>query len=202
MGLAAAAVVLTGCSVGRASGPQAGLFDLGPATPAVTTLPKREPISANVTAVSMLNDTGVIWRIGDSANPQSYATYRWAATPAQLLQQRLVERLSAQGPVLSDTVDSRAPVLQISLTRFEQVYTPDGTSSEGRVTLQAVLLRERRTIDAVRVARSAPATSQDAAGGVQALRVATDAALDDLALWLSQKLPAPAGPMGVPMATH
>ncbi|WP_454692301.1 ABC-type transport auxiliary lipoprotein family protein [Achromobacter aloeverae] len=201
-GLAAAAVALTGCSVGRANGPQVGLFDLGPSTPAMATLPKREPISVNVTAVAMLNDTGVIWRIGESANPQSYATYRWAATPAQLLQQRLVERLSAQGPVLADTVDPRAPVLQVTLTRFEQVYAPDGSSSEGRVGLQAVLLKDRRTIDAVRVARAAPATTQDAAGGVQALRVATDAALDDLALWLSQKLPAPAGPMGVPLATH
>ncbi|MFC4276039.1 ABC-type transport auxiliary lipoprotein family protein [Achromobacter aloeverae] len=199
---AAATVALSGCSVGRASAPQTGLFDLGPSTPAITTLPKREPISVNITAVSMLNDTGVIWRIGESANPQSYATYRWAATPAQLLQQRLVERLSTQGPVLADSVDPRAPVLQVTLTRFEQVFAPDGLSSEGRVTLQAVLLRERRTIDAVRVARVAPATTQDASGGVQALRVATDAALDDLALWLAQKLPAPAGPMGVPLATH
>ncbi len=202
LGVVAATLALAGCALNRPSGPQVGLFDLGPTTPAIKTLPKREPISVNITAVSMLNDTGVIWRIGDSANPQSYATYRWAATPAQLLQQRLVERLSTQGPVLTDTFDPRAPVLQLTLTRFEQVYSPDGTSSEGRVTLQAVLLRERRTIDAVRVARVAPATTQDAAGGVQALRVATDAALDDLALWLGQQLPAPAGPMGVPMATH
>lgn len=202
IGLAAASLALAGCSVGRASAPQASLFDLGPSAPALPNLPKREPIAVTTTAAPMLNDTGVIWRVGESANPQSYATYRWAATPAQLVQQRLVERLSAQGPVLSDTIDARAPVLQLTLTRFEQVYSPDGSSSEGRISIQAVLLRERRTIDAVRVTRAAPAATQDAAGGAQALRVATDAALDDLALWLSQKLPAPAGPVGVPMATH
>ena len=202
IGLAAATLALAGCSLGRASAPQASLFDLGPSEPALPNLPTRGPLAVTTTAAPMLNDAGVIWRVGESANPQSYATYRWAATPAQLVQQRLVERLSTQGPVLSDTIDARAPVLQLTLTRFEQVYSPDGSSSEGRISIQAVLLRERRTIDAVRVTRAAPAATQDAAGGAQALRVATDAALDDLALWLSQKLPAPAGPVGVPMATH
>lgn len=140
----------------------------------------------------MLTDTGVIWRVGDSASPHSYATYRWAAPPSQLVQQRVIERLSAAGPVVQDGVDPRAPLLQVTLTRFEQVYAPDGKSSSGQVALQAVLVRDRHVVDSVRLAHGAPAPSQDAQGGVLALRAATDMTADDLAAWLDHSLAASA----------
>lgn len=200
---------LAGCGFGRSGPPPAALFDLGVAPPSTEALPKREPLAVTFSATQMLTDTGVIWRVGDSASPQSYATYRWAAPPSQLVQQRLVERLSAEGPVMTDTVDPRAPLLQVSLTRFEQVYAPDGASSQGQVVLQVVLLRDRHAVDSVRVARNAPAPTQDASGGVMALRSATDAAVDDLAVWLSTHVPSTApradgpGPRGPePVASH
>ncbi|WP_066641469.1 ABC-type transport auxiliary lipoprotein family protein [Bordetella sp. H567] len=153
---------------------------------------RREPVAVNFSAAQMLTDTGVIWRVGDSASPHSYATYRWAAPPSQLVQQRVIDRLSAAGPVVQDGVDPRAPVLQVTLTRFEQVYTPDGKSSSGQVALQAVLVRDRRVVDSVRLAHGAPAPSLDAQGGVVALRAATDMTADDLAAWLDRSLAASA----------
>ncbi|CAM3368413.1 ABC-type transport auxiliary lipoprotein component domain-containing protein [Bordetella sputigena] len=149
---------------------------------------RREPVAVSFSAAQMLTDTGVIWRVGDSASPHSYATYRWAAPPSQLVQQRVIDRLSAAGPVVQDGVDPRAPLLQVTLTRFEQVYAEDGASSSGQVALQAVLVRDRRVVDAVRLARGAPAPTQDAQGGVLALRAATDAAASDLAAWLERSL--------------
>lgn len=152
----------------------------------------REPVAISFTAAQMLTDTGVIWRVGDSASPHSYATYRWAAPPSQLVQQRVIDRLSAARPVVQDGVDPRAPVLQVTLTRFEQVYAPDGKSSSGQIALQAVLVRDRRVVDSLRVARGAPAPSQDAQGGVLALRAATDMAAGDLSTWLERSLAASA----------
>jgi cholesterol transport system auxiliary component len=168
---------------------------------------RREAVAISFSAAQMLTDTGVIWRVGDSASPHSYATYRWAAPPSQLVQQRVVDRLSAAGPVVQDGVDPRAPLLQVTLTRFEQVYAPDGKSSSGQVALQAVLLRDRRVVDSVQMARSAPAPTQDAEGGVQALRAATDAAAVDLTAWVERSLsasatsPASASPASTTVAT-
>ena len=47
-------------------------------------------------------------------------------------------------------------------------------ASEGRVLLQAVLLNGRAVVGQLRIATRAPAPTQDAAGGVAALRQATD----------------------------
>jgi cholesterol transport system auxiliary component len=179
---------LSGCGFNN-SAPPSSLFDLGPAPVAQANLPQRAALAISFSAAQMLTDTGIIWRVGDSAAPHSYATYRWASSPQQLVQQRVVDLLSQEGPVLTDSIDPRAPVLQVTLTRFEQVYAPDGQSSEGQVVMQAVLLRERRTVDSVRLARSAPAPTQDANGGVLALRSATDAAAGELAAWLAQRMP-------------
>jgi cholesterol transport system auxiliary component len=200
--------VLSGCGIGRES-PPAQLFDLGPppqasasgaasaslpgsasASASSVAAPRREPVAVSFSAAQMLSDTGVIWRVGDSASPHSYATYRWAAPPLQLVQQRILDMLSATGPVVLDGVDPRAPLLQVSLTRFEQVYAPDGKSSVGQVSIRAVLVRDRRVVDSVLLSRNAPAPTQDAQGGVLALRAATDAAAGDLATWLERRLSA------------
>jgi len=184
--------LLAGCGLNRVA-PQARLFDLGPGPAVSPSQPggagdHRQPLAVNFSATQMLADTGVIWRVGDSASPHSYATYRWAAPPMQLVRQRVVDLLAARRPVVPDGVDPSAPLLQVTLTRFEQVYAPDGKSSQGQVEMQAVLLSDHHVKDSVRLARSASAPTQDAQGGVAALRVATDAAARDLAAWVGQRL--------------
>jgi len=194
-------LTVSGCGFGHNSAP-AYLLDLGtppntaPATdqtsvsastPSVGT-PHREPVAIRFSGAQMLASTNVIWRVGDSANPQSYATYRWAAPPLQLVQQRIVEMLSTNRAVVQDGADPHAPLLQVFLTRFEQVYAPDGKSSTGQVSMQVVLVRNHRVEGSVLLSRSAPAPTQDAQGGAQALRTATDAATDELIRWLEQQL--------------
>ncbi|HYG45960.1 MAG TPA: ABC-type transport auxiliary lipoprotein family protein, partial [Bordetella sp.] len=149
-------------------------------------------VAVRFSGAQMLARTGVIWRVGDSASLHYYATYRWAASPLQLVQQRVVRTLSAARPVVLDGADPFAPLLQISLTRFEQVYAPDGKSSVGAVAMQAVLVRDHRVAGSIVLSRSSPAPTQDAQGGVAALRTATGYIADDLAAWLRLCLSAPA----------
>ncbi|WP_313462657.1 ABC-type transport auxiliary lipoprotein family protein, partial [Achromobacter sp.] len=158
----------------------------------VPTLPARAPIALSLQAVPVLSDTSVIWRVGDSAAPKAYATYRWASAPSELVRQRITDRLSRQGAVLADRVNLQMPQLQLSLMQFEQVYAEDGQSSEGRILLQAVLVNGRAVMDQKRIQVRVPAATQDAAGGVAALRQATDEAADQLAQWLASAASAPA----------
>ncbi len=188
------ALALAGCGIGRVDAPPK-VFDLGLDARPAPALPARGPIALTFQAAPGLSDTGMIWRVGDSAAPRSYATYRWAASPADLVRQRLTDRLSRQGVVLNDRVSLQTPQLQVSLGQFEQVFSEDGQSSEGRILLQAVLLDGRAVVDQKRILVLAPAPTQDAEGGVAALRQATDEASDQLAQWLSATLRPPAAPM-------
>ena len=106
------------------------MFDLGADLRPALQLPARAPIALAYTPVPALSDSGIIWRVGDSAAPKSYATYRWASSPSDLVRQRLTERLSRQGPVLGERVNGQTPQLQVQLQQFEQVFAPDGASSQ------------------------------------------------------------------------
>lgn len=188
-------LALAGCGIGRVAAPPS-VFDLGLESRPMPVLPARAPLALVFQAVPSLSDTGVIWRVGDSAAPKAYASYRWASPPADLVRQRLTERLSRQGPVLDERVTLQTPQLQVSLSQFEQVFAADGQSSEGRVLLQAVLLSGRSVVGQTRIEARAPAPTQDAQGGVAALRQATDDAADQLAQWLATTLKPASRPGG------
>jgi ABC-type uncharacterized transport system auxiliary subunit len=188
MGAFCLALALAGCSLGRME-PAPVLYDLGiedGAAPAGVGM--HQPVALAFNAAPALADTGMIWRVADGDSPKIYARSRWSVPPPDLVRQRLSERLARLGPVLSgDTVG--LPRLQVTLTRFEQVFSADGAASSGQVALQAVLLRaDGRLISQKRVRRSVASATQDAGGGARALSQATDAAADELAAWLSGAL--------------
>ncbi len=180
-------LALAGCGIGRVPAPPT-VFDLGLDASPVPALPAREPIALAFQAVPALSDTSVVWRVGDSTAPKAYATYRWASSPMELVRQRLADRLSRQGPVLNERVSLQTPQLQVFLSQFEQVFAADGQSSEGRILLQAVLVDGRNVLGQKRIALRVPAPTQDAAGGVAALRQASNDAADELAQWLAATL--------------
>ncbi len=180
-------LVLAGCGVGRVGTPPS-LFDLGIDARPTPSLAARQPLALVFDAVPALSQTGVIWRVGDSAHLQSYATTQWASPPSELVRQRLIERLSHQGPVLGDRTVLNIPQLQVTLTSFEQVFSADGSTSVGRVVVQVVLLRGNEVLGQVRIAHETAAPTNDAAGGVDALRLATDQVSDSLAQWLAGNL--------------
>lgn len=182
----AAVVALAGCA-GRQVSSTPQRYDLGADTAAAPAMAARAPVALSFAAAPTIGDGGMIWRIGDSASPQTYATVRWAAAPADLVRQRLIDRLSRQGPVVTETLVAGVPQLRVTLARFEQVFAPDGASSRGEISLQALLVQDRTVIAQTRIDEAVAAPTQDAAGGVAALRTATSQAGDALAVWLARQ---------------
>lgn len=183
--------VLGGCLGGHTAG-QPTIFDLGAAAmPARADTARMgvtaDPVVLSVAGSPMQNDNGMIWRLADSPQPRSYATVRWAASPVQLVTEQLTQRLSRDVPVLADSPANDTAQVRVTLTQFEQVFAENGSSSEGRVTLRAILLKQRRVVDQTLITRAVSAPSQDAEGGVVALREATAQAGDALATWVVQR---------------
>ncbi len=178
---------IAGCSFGGGEARAPRQLDLGTGfvAPAGNPPAHRPLLLAPVTASALLNDTTVIWRVGESGQPQGFTTYRWVAPPAQLVTQRLIARLSLQGAVLEQGVGGDVPQLRLNLQSFEQLFTPDGNASQGILIMQAVLLRNNRVVAQKLIHIKVPAVSQDAAGGAQALRLATDQAAEQVAQWLT-----------------
>jgi ABC-type uncharacterized transport system auxiliary subunit len=139
-------------------------------------------------AASLLTESAVIWRIGDAGQPQAYTTYQWVAPPVRLVTQRIVDRLSLQGPVLQQNALGDMPQVWLNLQRFEQTFSADGSSSVGQVTLQAIFIQGTKVIEQKLVDIKVPASTQDALGGAQALRDATDQAAEQVAQWLTVQL--------------
>jgi cholesterol transport system auxiliary component len=180
-------LALPACGLPHRAGEAPALYDLGIDDRAAPPRAARPPIMLVFENVPALSGPGMIWRVGESASPKTYTEARWSAPPAELARQRLMERLSRQGAILTGGTTG-LPRLQITLTRFEQVFAEDGSRSEGLLALQAVLLEQSRVVAQKRVQRAVPAPSQDAEGGARALRQAVDEAADELAGWLADVL--------------
>jgi ABC-type uncharacterized transport system auxiliary subunit len=120
--------------------------------------------------------------------PQAYTTYQWAAPPVRLVTQRIVDRLSLQGPVLQQNAVGDLPQVWFNLQRFEQTFSEDGSSSVGQLTLQAILIRGNKVIEQQLLDIKVPTPTQDALGGAQALREATEQAAEQVAQWLTVQL--------------
>lgn len=183
--------VLTACAIGESAIAPKQL-DLGAGASmdanaaAANTLPQMPPIAVPpANSASLLTETMVVWRVGDQGQPQAYTTYRWVAPPARLVTQRIVDRLSLQGAVLQQNIGGDAPQLRLNLQRFEQTFSPDGSSSQAQLTLQAVLMRGSEVLGQRLINIRVPAATQDAPGGALALRTATDQAAEQVAQWLT-----------------
>ena len=185
-------LLLAGCGAGR-SGSAPQQLDLGAgyaeskASPIA--LVRHPPIAVPAgSAASLLTESAVIWRVGDAGQPQAYTTYQWVAPPVRLVTQRIVDRLSLQGPVLQQNAVGDMPQVWLNLQRFEQTFSADGSSSVGQLTLQAIFIKGTQVIEQKLVDIKVPATTQDALGGAQALRDATDQAAEQVAQWLTVQL--------------
>lgn len=186
-------VSLAGCGIGSVA-PAPTELDLG--TPASLSSSNVELASWRFQAIALpafhqarqLAFEDVIWRLGVSGQPNRYATYRWSASPARLVHERLFERLSLYGAVLPESINADMPQLQVTLMQFEQVYAPDGTGNEGMVSLQAVLVRDGRVQGQFLGAERERAQENTAPAGALALRVATDRLLERLLQWLAKEV--------------
>jgi cholesterol transport system auxiliary component len=200
--LASAGAWLAGCSAIPDKPVRATQYDFGPGSTAAAAAPsKLTPlVLGEVEASNALDGTEVLYRLGyaDPHQLQPYARARWSAPMPQLIRQRLRERLARERVVL-DLSDSTAlaraagvlpRVLRLQLEEFSQVFDTPGESA-GLLRLRATLTENtvagERLIAQRSVVARRPAPSADAPGGVRALAAATDAAADEIALWLQEQ---------------
>lgn len=188
IGSAALVTLLGGCSLGNVA-PAPVKLDLGSPVVTEAVVSKMPPISLPpFSAASVLHDRRVIWRIGAQGEPKGYATFAWVSPPAQLVRERLFEKLSMHGPVLTQDISADMPQLRVTLMQFEQVYALDGASNQAVVSLQAVLIRDGRVQGQFRTTQTERASSNTAPAGAVALRQATDQAANELVQWVITKL--------------
>jgi len=190
--VAAIAWVLAGSLAGCVSTPTVvqNRFDLGepPASQASAGNALRMAVLVvpDVRAPSDLDNDRINYRLRylSDLESRSYTTSNWSMTPPRLLTQRLRSQLSQHGAVMSNLGSTGAPVLQVDLLRFEQVFDQIGVS-HGVIRLRATLSRAGAVLAQQDFEAQAPAATADAAGGAQALKQATDASIGALIQWLA-----------------
>ena len=224
-GLILAVLTLAGCSALPDKPVRPVLYDFGPGAVAVQAMTREAPLPAvaleEITTVGgALDNTALLYRLNYTNEQQlrPYAGARWTTPPAQLVRQRLREKLSERRPVFgardalalsrpvvpgarslpSDVTPEVLPLrLRLELEEFSHLFTtPD--ASVGVIRLRATLIDMSRGGERLVGQRSIiaqrPAITMDAPGGVRALTAATDAAIAELDEWLQteQSLPSAA----------
>ncbi|WP_158907463.1 ABC-type transport auxiliary lipoprotein family protein [Burkholderia sp. L27(2015)] len=165
-------------------------FDLGepPATLSTASDALRVGVLVvpDVRAPSDLENDRINYRLKylSDLESRSYTTSHWSMTPPQMLTQRLRNQLSQHGAVMSNLGSTDAPVLQVDLLKFEQVFDQIGVS-HAVIRLRATLSRGGTVTGQHDFEAQAPAATADAAGGARALRQATDASIGSLIQWLA-----------------
>jgi cholesterol transport system auxiliary component len=196
-------LALTGCALPSPPARPA-VYDFGPGARTIsptTDSGKVTPLKvAEVEANAALDSNAVLYRLAyaDDQQLHPYAQARWSMTPAQLIRQRLRERLGQRRLLLNpeDNIGSGVDVrsnlpltLRVELEEFSQLFeAPD--KSVGLLRLRASLTRPNATGPKL-VAQHGfvaqhGAPSADAFGGVRALTAATDAAVLEIEQWLQE----------------
>jgi len=173
-GLLLAVATLAGC-FSQPRTPEPALYDLGIAggEAAVAAKASAQPADIRVRAIapSWLDDTAMYYRLvyDDALRTQTYAYARWVAPPAELIEQRLRQRLVESG--VAQNIGSPTTVIQVELEQFVQVFETPAQS----IGLVSVNVRLSGTVnDEASFSEQVPAPTPDAAGGVRALAEATD----------------------------
>lgn len=192
-------LALAGCAVPLPDKPvRPQPYDLGPALPLAANAAPSGPALAldSVESSAAIDGTHIIYRLvhrDGGVQPRPYASARWTMSPPQLLTQRLREAFSATRPVVEAGAGLAPLELRAELDEFAHLFSaPD--ASEGvvrlRVTAVAPGAKAQRLVGQRTFEVRRPAASADAAGGVAALRAATDEAVQQVVAWVNA-LPAP-----------
>jgi cholesterol transport system auxiliary component len=158
-------------------------------------------VLADVESTAALDSTAVMYRLdySDAQQLRPYAQARWSMAPAQLVRQRLREHLGQRRAVLQAAQGLVAVkptmTLLLELDEFSHWFeTPERSS--GLVRMRATIAQPEAGVERLVAQRSfvvqRPASTADAAGGVRALTVATDALILEMEQWLQQIEKAPA----------
>lgn len=147
------------------------VYDLGPPA-APRPAASAWPLALEVRAPAWLDSPQIRYRLAyaEAKRLRVYSRARWVGPPAQLLRQRLEQRLG----LLPPGQGGAACLLRIDLDEFSQVFaTPE--QSHGVVCARLTWLdRKRQTLAEGAPVIEQAAPSPDARGGVAALAAAVD----------------------------
>jgi cholesterol transport system auxiliary component len=202
------AVLMSACSGLPDKPTRSSMYDFGPgllSTPATTRQAPLPPIALDNIATSggALDNMAVLYRLGyeDEQHLRPYAQSRWAMPPAQLVRQRMRDQLGQRrvvynagaGAALNRSQNAQSTalplLLRMDLEEFSHLFTTPDTSVgliRLRVTLLEVTPAGEKLISQRNVIVQRPAPTLDAPGGVRALTLATDAAIEEIDQWLQQ----------------
>jgi cholesterol transport system auxiliary component len=179
-------VLLAGC-LSQPRTPEPALYDLGMTAAGNATLVKTNAVPAAVrvraSARSWLDHTAMHYRLVyvDGMRTLTYAYARWIAPPAELVGQRLRQRLAESGAAAGI---GSARELDLELEEYVQVFeTP--AQSFGRVSVHARL--SGSSTEEASFTEQVAAQTPDAAGGVRALVAATDALIARIVEWIGAR---------------
>ncbi|WP_370663322.1 ABC-type transport auxiliary lipoprotein family protein [Massilia mucilaginosa] len=184
-----AALLLAGCASEKPA--QNTTFDFGPAATTAAAA-ARAPIAAivvgDVTGSAALDSERMFYRLNysDPLQARAYANSRWAATPLQMVTQRLKSRIAQSGAKVLSVSDASdgVPILRLEIDDFSHHFDSQA-DSHGQLVLRASLFQGHKLIDQKTFDRKTVATSPDAGGGARALAGATDTVASDLIAWLA-----------------
>jgi cholesterol transport system auxiliary component len=174
-----AAIAVTACSIAPTTAATT-LYDFGPTSGGgvlIATL-----ITVRVQAPPWLNTTGIVYRLEyrDPARVASYRDSRWAASPAELLAERIRQQASR---------GSRAPHtagLRVDVEEFCQAFSsPERSRAVVRARGALVDLTSGRVLRHRAFAVEVDAESADAAGGAHALARAAQQMTESLLSWVA-----------------
>ena len=198
-----AALALVACSALPEKPVRATQYDFGPGAvvaPAAQAGPALPPLAlADVESAGVLEGgTAVLYRLAyaDAQQLRPYAQARWSMPPAQLVRQRLRDRLSERRAVLNAgesaalvrTEGSLPLVLRVELAEFTHLFQSPSAST-GLVRLRVTLVDDTPAGEKLLAQRQfvvqREASTPDASGGARALAAATDAAAVEIEQWLA-----------------
>lgn len=177
-------LVLSGCGIARKKPVAApALYDFGLMSSSQTLEKVLTPLILEVRVpLGMASSRAIHYRLlyEDPLRLYEYAEARWAAAPANLIRQRLLQQLNL--PFVPSAASSCR--LMIEMDEFGQIFHgPD--QSKGLVAGEAILLdRTGQRIDVHRFRIETPAKSGNGVGGVAALATGVDHLGSEMKAWL------------------
>jgi cholesterol transport system auxiliary component len=185
----ASAALLAGCATDKPA--SNATFDFGPASmtqPAPATPPTGAVVVTDVTGSAALDNERMYYRL-QYANPlqaRTYSNSRWAATPLEMVTQRLKTRIAQSGTKVLTATDasSGVSIMRTEIDDFTHSFE-NQAQSHGAVALRVSIFQGNRLVDQRTFSRKTPADSADAAGGARALAASTDAVAADIIAWIA-----------------
>jgi cholesterol transport system auxiliary component len=185
----ASAALLASCATDKPA--SNATFDFGPASmtqPAPATPPAGAVVVTDVTGSAALDNERMYYRL-QYANPlqaRTYSNSRWAATPLEMVTQRLKTRIAQSGTKVLTATDasSGVSIMRTEIDDFTHSFETQA-QSHGVVALRVSIFQGNRLVDQRTFSRKTPADSADAAGGARALAASTDAVAADIIAWIA-----------------